>query len=80
MLAFTVSVAAILAMLVNKPSDFTIVWAFPTYIACWLVPAASIGYDYSNTKDGVWRGLIRGGILCFLSIVVMIIALGPRVH
>ena len=67
----TLSVAAVLAMFVNEPNDFTILWAFPTYIACWVIPAASIGYDYSNSPDGIWSGIIRGGILCFLSIVLM---------
>ena len=79
LMAFTLSVGAVLAMFVNEPNAFTFLWVVPTYIACWLIPAASIGYDYDNTNDGIRKGLIRGVLLCILSIILMI-ACGPRVH
>ena len=71
-LAFTFSVAAIFSMLRDPSYAFVEYLLIPAYIACWIVPAASVGYDYDPTYDGIMRGILVGGILCFLSFLISV--------
>ena len=75
LLAITFSIAAMVSLVVVEPNGYTFLWAYPTYIACWLVPSASIGYDYHGSRDGIWAGVIRGGILCVLSFLILVMFL-----
>ena len=47
------------------------------YFGCWMIPAASIGYDRNSSRAGILNGVLTGIVLCLISILVMDVFL-PR--
>jgi len=70
MILLTFSVAAICGIIVNIPHDSMFI-VLAMYVSAWLVPAASFGFDYNQSIEGIKNGLIRGAVLCVLSMFVI---------